>query len=150
VSRARVRGAFSSRSVNTDTGHVSLGQRQGRFHHTSCTGSPKHGTHLTQQTDATSGLVTACQVGWSGRQKDNGRVLLQRLNAVQGAGLGLVGLAGSDDLAVARVESEPELAGLVFVQLELTRHDDSPHADVGPGNVEDPGPGRRSARRKNP
>ncbi len=67
-----------------------------------------------------------------------GRVLLHRLDAVKGACLGLVGLARGDDLAVACLEPEPELIGLVLVQLELTRHDDSASRwELGVSTVED-------------
>ena len=36
--------------------------------------------------------------------------------------MGLVSLADGDDLTVAGLEPEPELAGLVLVDLELARH----------------------------
>src|SRR5207244_1917675 len=51
-----------------------------------------------------------------------GRVLLHRLDPVERARLGLVRLADRDDLAVARLEAEPELARGIGVELELTRH----------------------------
>ncbi len=72
-------------------------------------------------TDAQGACESACLVV-RGRP---GRVLLHRLDAVEGTCLGLIGLARGDNLAVACLEPEPELIGLVLVQLELTRHDDS-------------------------
>ena len=46
-------------------------------------------------------------------------VLSDALDAVQAGSLGLVTLAGGDDLAVARLEAEAGLARLVGVDLEL-------------------------------
>jgi len=46
-------------------------------------------------------------------------VRLDRLDSLFGTGLGLVALAGGDDLAVGRLEVEPEFAGCVLADLEL-------------------------------
>src|SRR5262245_46853914 len=73
---------------------------------------------------------------WGGRVDDDRRIRLRldladgglrsvplhRGDAVLGRGLRLVGLADGDDLAVAGLEPEPPLAGLVLVQLELPSH----------------------------
>ena len=47
-----------------------------------------------------------------------GSTRFDRLDALMGTFLGLVALAGGDDLAVGRLEVKPKLAGLVFDDLE--------------------------------
>src|SRR5690606_11883062 len=80
-------------------------------------------------------------------------VPLDRLDAVLCRALALVGLAGGDDLAVARLEAEAPLARPVLVQLELARHRASPESvrvragehrggDVPAGAERCRGPGR--------
>jgi len=59
-----------------------------------------------------SDLDDGCAIGGS----------LHALAASPGVGEGLVGFAGGDDLAVAGLEAEPLLAGLVLVDLELACH----------------------------
>ena len=46
-------------------------------------------------------------------------ILADRFNAVQAGGLGLIALRRGDDLAVAGLQAEPELAGLVSIDLKL-------------------------------
>jgi hypothetical protein len=48
-------------------------------------------------------------------------VRLDCLNALLGAGPGLVTLAGGDDLAVRGFEVEPELARVILADFELGR-----------------------------
>ena len=50
-------------------------------------------------------------------------VLLHRLDALQRTGPRLVRLTGGDDLPIAGLEPEPELAGRVLVQLKPSSHD---------------------------
>ena len=45
---------------------------------------------------------------------------LDGLDAILGAGLGLIPLAGGDNLAVRGFAVEPELAGLVLADFELS------------------------------
>src|SRR6266540_4591610 len=55
-----------------------------------------------------------------------GGVTAHRIDAAQGARLGLVRLTHRDDLPVAGLEPEPVLALRVLVKLELARHREPP------------------------
>lgn len=64
-----------------------------------------------------------------------GRVCLDRLNALLGACLRLVTLAGSDDLAVRGLEVEPKLTRMILTDLELGRQRVSPLDWIEPGGL---------------
>jgi hypothetical protein len=57
-----------------------------------------------------------------------GNVLLDRLDALLGTRLGVIALAGGDDLAVGCLEVEAKLAGFVFADLELGCRGSSPRS----------------------
>jgi hypothetical protein len=63
------------------------------------------------------------------------RILLHRLDAVLGGGLGFVSLTRQDDLAIGGFQTETEFSALVFEQLELCRHFFSSSLFVGTRNI---------------